>query len=239
MAKKAKPKTRATKKKAASAKTTIRDRVAAKAATKTPGRVERKRYVEKHPVKIADDVVAKKADEFAAAYREREACLESRRNDMAEHRETLTGIDERMKALSVSIEKHTEMRDVTIVEYLLPTNEIECVRADTGEVVKTRVADADDLQDDLFAADSKKKIEQRDAGNAKEAKRSRELFDDVGEAPKVTRRRQAKPGEEITSPASLLANDAGVDAEKPNGRSKKKSLADEVNATVAKAFDVT
>ena len=37
-----------------------------------------------------------------------------------------------------------------VVEYLLPTNEVQTIRSDTGEVISTRPADKDDLQEDMF-----------------------------------------------------------------------------------------
>lgn len=260
MAKKAKKKTRATKKAAAAAKAPK-----ANGAIAHADKVERAKYLEQHPVRIADSIVAAKADELAAVFREHEAALAERRDFNAQSREKVAGIHERMKTLAESVEKHTELRDVEVVEYLITaTSEIQCVRTDTGEVVASRTADADDRQEALFAADRKASAE----GNAKEAARSALLhgeddLDDIGEfvdcigcdsrvradtatasdkgpvcakcmqtagakdARKKTSRRQAKPGEEITSPAELLANDAGVDAEPVKGR-RKKNLAETI-----------
>jgi len=115
--------------------------------------VERKHYMMDLPVKVGREQVEQAAEEFAAAYSEREATLEERREAMAGFKETLTGIDERMKRLRDTVQKHTTLQPVEVVERLIvETNAVEVVRLDTGEIVETKTASAEDRQESLFEA---------------------------------------------------------------------------------------
>lgn len=141
----------------------------ARTAPKTSGRangkaharqgVERARYNLKLPIRIGDAEVAVKAVDIAGVVRAREAVLEERREAAAKFRDRVKFFDERLLELSESIEQHTELRDVEVSEVLIvETNEIQVVRRDTGEIVSTRTASSEDVQErlELDAKASKK-----------------------------------------------------------------------------------
>ena len=65
-------------------------------------------------------------------------------------KDIVKGLKEREEALVDQLKNEAEVRDVECAEYLLPTNEIMCVRLDTSEVVSTRAATAEDLQEPMF-----------------------------------------------------------------------------------------
>ena len=113
------------------------------------GAVERRRYEEKLPCRIETEEHAKLSDELAATVREREEAEEERREAMAGFRERISGISDRQKKLAQCVEQHTVQRTVEVVEYLLPNNEMQTVRVDTGEVLESRAAEKDDLQEGL------------------------------------------------------------------------------------------
>lgn len=116
-----------------------------------PERVERKRFKQKLPVEIGPAEVAKHAAELAAVIREREAVLVRKREVNAKYREQIAYFDERLKELGVSVEQHTETRDVECVEALITrTNTVEVRRLDTGAVLSRRAADAGDVQEKMF-----------------------------------------------------------------------------------------
>lgn len=116
------------------------------------------RKKEKLPVRIDDAACALKGQELAKVVTERLALKEANRAKNADFREKRSHLDEREKELSKSIEQHTELRLVDCVERLLPTNEVELVRSDTGEVVSTRPAEAKDLQQDRTTGANPKPI---------------------------------------------------------------------------------
>jgi hypothetical protein len=100
----------------------------------------------KVPVRIDDATAAAKGEQLAEVCEERLAVKAKRRETMAEFKERLGGLDERERELSASVKLHTEQREVLCAERLTPQNEVEIVRLDTGEIVKTRAAEAKDLQ---------------------------------------------------------------------------------------------
>jgi hypothetical protein len=123
---------------------------AKKPSTKAPSNaIKRKTIHEMLPCPIPADVIAARSAELAITIREREDVRLRKRAINADFREKLNFFDERLKELGASVEGGTEKRSVECVEYLLPTNEIQIVRVDTGEVVRTRTADAADLQEPL------------------------------------------------------------------------------------------
>ncbi len=154
-------------------------------------------------------------DELAVIIRERKEVLEQKRESNAQYREKLSGYDARFDDLATSVEKSTELQDVICIDVLdVRTNVVDVIRTDTGEIVETRVAKKEELQETLFA------------GNAEAPE---------AEAPKPSPRRRVKAGEEITAPAELLDADGG--AAKANG--KKESLAEKVNREVDAVFRPT
>jgi hypothetical protein len=130
-------------------------------ATKTiDGRklVERARYEQMLPCKIPVDEVEVKAGQLAKVIRERDEMLDRKRESNAAYREKIAFFDERLKELATSVENKTEQQSVSCVEWLVPeTNEIRVIREDTGEIVETRTADAQDLQDPLPFEKKKRK----------------------------------------------------------------------------------
>lgn len=115
------------------------------------GGVETKRYIDKQPMPIGAKEHEEASLAFVAQYRARAKAIEDRRNDMAKHKEKLTGIDARMAELSDMVEGHVMRVPVECVELVMPGNEMRCLRIDTGEdVEKARPAEAADLQPELF-----------------------------------------------------------------------------------------
>lgn len=163
--------------------------------------VERKRYKDKCPVKIAVEDVQKKADGMAKVVEDREVVLEEKRAANAEYRDKLAYFDERLKELAESVRSHTESRDVDVVEFLIPrTGEIVIIRQDTGEQVgPSRAATAQDRQADLFdghnpnhtkSTPGDPKAMLRDAGpgddDDEQEETDRQTFDDLTKGDKPT-----------------------------------------------------
>jgi len=99
---------------------------------------------------------------------ERTNYLERRRSIMANLRKEGDAIDEALKELAESFEKHTKKVAVRVRERLIvETNEVEIVRLDTGEVVKRRTASPGDRQQELFAEGPKEAISALDKVAAK------------------------------------------------------------------------
>jgi hypothetical protein len=110
-----------------------------------------KRYTMDLSVPISEHEVALAAAEMVREIRKREHVLEERREAMAGFKETLVGIDKRLQDLATTVEDHTKKVPVEVSEWVLvETGEIQIVRTDTGAVVNTRAAEADDLQAGMF-----------------------------------------------------------------------------------------
>jgi hypothetical protein len=127
------------------------------APTKAPkdmpkGAVERNRYDEKLPCKTDAEVTTAKALELAKLEHQRTAFREAWKAQCAKARERRAYFEERIEELANEVDGQVEYRNVQVVEYLLPTNEVMVVRGDTGEVIETRAADADDLQETIPGA---------------------------------------------------------------------------------------
>jgi len=121
--------------------------------------VERNPHVRPLPCKLEDQKEIEQASQdFAALYRRREATLEARRTKMAEFKDELTGIDERMAELATTVEDHLITRPVNCIErFYVETQTVEVVRLDSGEIVETRAANGRDAQDELFDANGQPK----------------------------------------------------------------------------------
>lgn len=118
------------------------------------GAVLRARYGRDLPVPMNADEAEAASKEFAHLWRQREAGLERRRDDMAKHRKVLDGIDERMKELAEGVEAGTKREAVQVVEVLTRQQEIHIIRVDTGEVLDRRTASSEELQPELFAGNA-------------------------------------------------------------------------------------
>lgn len=123
----------------------------AKSARSKRDGVERARYTKRLPVPVGSKRVAELADAMVVVIRERDAVQEQQRERNAAFRKKLASYDERFKELATSVEKRVDFVDVECVEKLVvETNEIQVIRADTGEVVETRTAEGADRQEALF-----------------------------------------------------------------------------------------
>ena len=111
--------------------------------------VERKRYTMRLPVEVEEEVCRKAAQEMAKIHHAREALKSERRDAMAGFKERMNGLDQQMNDLANTVENSTELREVEVVDRLLPTGEIETVRLDTREVIASRPPTAQELQDSL------------------------------------------------------------------------------------------
>ena len=111
----------------------------------------RRLFKQKAPVKIPAPEVEKKADALAKVIQDRELVLEEKRAVNAELREKLNYFDERLMELAESVRSHSEVKDVSCVEfYVERTGEIIVVRQDTGEQIgQPRAATAEERQEGL------------------------------------------------------------------------------------------
>lgn len=114
--------------------------------------VEIDRYEELLPCRIDEDLVHSKAIELAAVIRTRESVLEEKRAANAEYRDQLAAFDSRLLELAEAVEGKIEKRNVLCVEFLLPNNEVQTVRQDTGEIVGKRTATPEELQQEIPGA---------------------------------------------------------------------------------------
>jgi hypothetical protein len=121
------------------------------------GAIIRGRHKEQLPCRVEGDAVELAGKELAKCVREQEELDEERREVLAGFREKQAGIKERAKAHATTVEMHTIARPVWCTKYLLRTNDIQIVREDTGEVVVTRAATPEELQQELPEPKSKKK----------------------------------------------------------------------------------
>jgi hypothetical protein len=126
-----------------------------------PERIERKRYTTKLPCPIAPEIVVMRADEQAKTWREREKLMAENRERNTEFREQRAHLDKKLGELATSVAQHTEVRDVEVVEYLVSgTGNIKVERQDTMEVVETKAASKDDLQESIFSKIDKANAQQ-------------------------------------------------------------------------------
>jgi hypothetical protein len=128
--------------------------VLAELVTHTTGAVERRRYHQRLPVKLESAEAALVSQELTTATCSRVAM----ENEAAILRESIKGLKAKENELVGQLQLGTEMRDVEVVEYLLPNNSVQCVRSDTGEVVDSRTANAADLQEPLPHPDYGKSV---------------------------------------------------------------------------------
>lgn len=114
----------------------------------------RKRFRQPLPCKVVDsEKLAEKADELATVVNERLRVKQEKREANARFREQIAAFDEREKTLAFDVSSKTEERFVDCVERLTATNTVETVRLDTNEIIGTRAARAEELQDPLFGVD--------------------------------------------------------------------------------------
>lgn len=117
------------------------------------GATERRRYTEELSVKNTDTQQSVLAGQLADVILEKGRIEDEKKEAMSGFNEKLKDLEAREKELASEVHSGTHKEPVEVVEYLLPTNEIQCVRSDTGEVLERRAADADDLQEDMFGGD--------------------------------------------------------------------------------------
>lgn len=113
--------------------------------------VERKRYRMQLPCKIDENTSHAKGLELARVCRERKEFEELRAQENRDAREKAAYFDETIERLRIEVEGCVETRTVECVDRLLPTNEVEVVRLDTGEVLETRAAKPHELQESLLS----------------------------------------------------------------------------------------
>jgi hypothetical protein len=143
---------------------------AAGAVFKKPtGTVRRDSYEERLPCRSDDAVVATKARELAKLEHQRTAFRESWKAQCAKARERRAFFEERIEELAAEVDGQVEYRNVEVIEYLLPTNEVIAVRSDTHEVVSTRTAEAEDLQDSIPGTEGKSKKKGKGAEHSADA----------------------------------------------------------------------
>lgn len=123
--------------------------VVAEMVRKASGPVERGRHRRKLPVKVDHGTIEAAANEMAKLVGSAERLKSERRDAMAGFKEQRAHIEGRMSELADTVTGGTVLQDIECVVYLLPTNEIQIVRVDTGEVVESRTATAEELQETL------------------------------------------------------------------------------------------
>jgi hypothetical protein len=125
------------------------ERNVAEMVRKASGPVERGRHKRKLPCKVDHSVIEHAAEEMANFVTASENLKSEKREALADFRERRSAIDEGLQRLAGIVNGGTELLDVEVIVFLLPTNEIRVVRADTGEVVETRTATPEELQETL------------------------------------------------------------------------------------------
>lgn len=122
--------------------------------------VEKDRFEEALPVKIEASEADARARTLASVVHDHDALLDRRREVMAQFREKIAFFKERMKELSESVQACTEIRPVACVERLnTRQNAVEVVRLDTGEVVRSRAATAEDRQEEIPGFDDEPEVD--------------------------------------------------------------------------------
>ncbi len=113
-----------------------------------PGGVERARFVEALPCKMDAAEIETLRGKLVAVTIERVG----KEAELAGCRETVKALCKREDSLVEQLRDEAEIRDVDCVERLyVETNSVDTIRLDTGEVVRTREATAEDRQEDLAA----------------------------------------------------------------------------------------
>lgn len=125
------------------------ERNVAEMVRKASGPVERGRHTRKLPVQADHAELDLAATSLGRLVEEQASVKEQRREAMAGFRDKLSHIQESMNEVAETVRNRTRLVDVECITYLLPTNEIQVVRADTCEVVESRVATAEELQETL------------------------------------------------------------------------------------------
>jgi len=99
------------------------------------------------PCPISGEALHAKSDALAQVILDRLDLKEKKREANAQYREQNAHFDQMEETLAHEVRQHTESRDVEVFDQLiLETQTVETVRSDTMEVVKTRPAEAKDLQ---------------------------------------------------------------------------------------------
>jgi hypothetical protein len=137
-----------------------------------PGGVQRARFQERLACRLTDDEVKELEIELASITCGRVV----KEKELELVKETIKSVKERERGLVEQIQDGTETRNVDCVEMLyVETTTVDVVRMDTGEIVRSRAATADDLQEDMDRTIADRTIESavaRGAAAAKEEKPS-------------------------------------------------------------------
>ncbi|MHB8531709.1 MAG: hypothetical protein ACYDC2_03205 [Solirubrobacteraceae bacterium] len=105
-----------------------------------------RRYTDSLPVALAEDKAADLRTELVAATTQRVG----KEAEVSYLREEIKGLKERESSIVGKLEAGSETSDDEVVQYLLPDNSVQAVRVDTGEIVESRTASAEDLQEGMF-----------------------------------------------------------------------------------------
>lgn len=82
--------------------------------------------------------------------RERTALKEKAKAAAADWKGKIAAVDESLRESLATVESGRRDREVTVIEWLTPDNEVVRVRADTNEQIGKRTARTDELQEKLF-----------------------------------------------------------------------------------------
>ena len=170
-------------------------------------------------MKIDPDEIAKNAIELAGVIERRDVIMEKKRESNARFRNELKFFDERLKELAAAVNKGEEQADVEVIEKLVVgTNEIQVTRTDTGEVLSTRTATAEDRQEALeLGPPAKAKKGKRPAATVGEL-----IVEAKAHGKKLEKLAAPVDLGDIDDPDAMLANDAQLDAPTPIGRRSRK-----------------
>jgi hypothetical protein len=149
-----------------------------------------KRYTLSLPVPASPTEIGIAAVEMTRQIDAQAALLIERREAMAEFKERLSGIHDRLNELSEGVKNGTKKVDVEVTEQLVvETHEIQVVRLDDGTIVSTRAAEGADVQETLFP--------DADAPTSTPATR----FDELGEEARGAAVSEAEPTVELEDDA--------------------------------------
>jgi len=112
-------------------------------------------YTRELPTEATASELALIAHELADVLDEEKRVKEEKREANAVYRQKLAGLDDRKAKLSECVKTDRKLEQVKVQEVLRSDNLIEVIRTDTGVVIETRTATADDLQRTIRIDDEK------------------------------------------------------------------------------------
>lgn len=114
-----------------------------------------KPYTRELPSEATASELAVIAHELANVLDEERLVKEEKREANAVYRQKLAGLDDRKAKLSECVKTDRKLEQVVVQEKLRSDNLIEVIRTDTGVVIETRPATAEDLQRKIPLGDDK------------------------------------------------------------------------------------